>query len=404
MSTTVRPTLLFWCQHSVGLGHLVRSLALAEALQHDFEVVLLNGGPMPTGLTIPEGVEIVNLDPLGHDGGYELVSRSSQVDVETAKRRRVATILRALADRRPRVVLLELYPFGRKKFAFEMDPLLSAIDELGVEAPKVVCSVRDILVNQRRDQARHDERAALRSNEALDAILFHADPTFATLDESFRPRTPLRVPVYATGFVTAGASRPVARPAVDERADRVIVSVGGGMVGEPIVRAAVAAHAAVAAATGLETLIVAGPFLPTPEWDWLVDQAERSCRLHVIRQVDDLASEIAGSAVSVSQCGYNTTMDLLRAGTPAVVVPYSEGREDEQRRRALRLQELGIVHTVDPDELTPERLTAAIVTAAGSPPPTVSLDLDGATASARIVAELAGIDAPLGERKGLLTP
>ena len=42
-----RPALLFWCQHSLGLGHLVRSLALAEALRERFDVVLLNGGRFP---------------------------------------------------------------------------------------------------------------------------------------------------------------------------------------------------------------------------------------------------------------------------------------------------------------------------------------------------------------------
>ena len=56
-----RPTLLFYCQHALGLGHLVRSLTLAEALAGTFDVVLLNGGRMPDSTTVPSRVRVVNL-------------------------------------------------------------------------------------------------------------------------------------------------------------------------------------------------------------------------------------------------------------------------------------------------------------------------------------------------------
>jgi predicted glycosyltransferase len=380
-----RPHLLFWCQHSLGLGHLVRSLALAEALRDRFHVVLLNGGRFPSGLQVPAGVTVVNLVPLGHDDGYELVSHDPAHDVESAKASRVAAILDAVDTYRPAVVLLELYPFGRKKFAFEVEPLLAAVEAMGEDRPKVVCSVRDILVNQRQDQARHDERAAVAANAHLDAVLVHSDPSFASLDESFRPATPLSVPVFHTGFVTP---RPVPPPPGEERAARVIVSSGGGMVGEPIVRAAVGAHRRVHVATGLRTLVVAGPFLPDDVWAWLQDEAERSPWLDVVRQVRDLAGEIRRSAVTVSQCGYNTTMDLLRARTPTIVVPYSDGKEDEQRRRATRLSALGVLTSIEAAELTPDRLVAAITAAVEAPPSPTLLDLDGAGTSARIIAGL----------------
>ena len=47
-----RPTLLFYCQHALGLGHLVRSLTLAGSLSERFNVVLLNGGRFPEGTTV----------------------------------------------------------------------------------------------------------------------------------------------------------------------------------------------------------------------------------------------------------------------------------------------------------------------------------------------------------------
>lgn len=386
-ATPPRPTLLFYCQHSLGLGHLVRSLALADGLAEHFDVVLLNGGRLPPGTGVPAGVELVNLPPLGHDDGYELVSHDPAYTVCQAKAVRQAMVLDALATRKPAVLLVELFPFGRKKFAFELDPLLDAVAAQGPDRPKVVCSLRDILVNQRRDQARHDERAALAANRSFDAIVVHTDPAFARLEESFRPATPLAVPVLYTGFVTSAS--PVRRAA--NPVPRVIVSAGGGMVGEPLFRAAVQAHRQVFERTGLTTTVVAGPFLPDDAWAWLEDRASASAELEAIRQVEDLAGEIARSAVSVSQCGYNTTMDLLRAGTPAVVVPYAEGKEDEQPRRGERLAGLGVVQVVSDGDLDAHSLLEAIVAARLAPPAPVTLDLSGRETTARLIGELAGV-------------
>ncbi len=97
------------------------------------------------------------------------------------------------------------------------------------------------------------------------------------------------------------------------------------------------------------------------------------------------------SALSLSQAGYNTTMDILRAGTPSVVVPYGDGREDEQATRARRLEELGVLRTVSPQDLGTDRLLDELVALAGTRPSRVNLDLTGSATTARLVGELAGL-------------
>ena len=389
-----RPTVLFYCQHSLGLGHLARSLALADGLAARFDVVLLNGGRLPAGTRVPDGVRLVNLPPLGHASDYSLVSHDPAVTVDDALARRRRIILDTFAATRPAALVVELFPFGRKKFAGELIPLLEAATAADGPRPRVVCSIRDILVGQRIDQGGHDERASVTANRYFDAVLVHADPAFARLEESFAPATPLTVPVHYTGFVTSPASRQESGRECGVREPRLLVSAGGGMVGEPLFRTAVAAHRALADRTGLRTTVVAGPFLPEPAWEWLHEQAAREPMLDAVRRVDDLAAEIRRSALSLSQCGYNTAMDLIRAGTPAVVVPYAEGREDEQHRRARQLAELGVLRTVAPAELTPQRLVDELCALRAFRPAPAALDLDGRTTSARIVAELVDAAAP----------
>jgi predicted glycosyltransferase len=161
------------------------------------------------------------------------------------------------------------------------------------------------------------------------------------------------------------------------------------MVGEPLFREAVDQHRALFDRTGLATTVVAGPFLPDPGWQWLQQEAAGSPHLHVVRRVDDLCAEMARSTLSLSQAGYNTTMDILRAGTPAVVVPYSAGREDEQASRARRLEAVGALRAVPARELGTGRLLEELVLLAGGRPAPVRLDLDGARTTARVVTGLA---------------
>ena len=383
-----RPTLLFYCQHALGLGHLVRSLALAEGLAATFDVVLLNGGRMPAGTATPAGVRVVNLPPLGHDENFKLISHDPAWTVEAAMRDRPRIILDELASTDPAVVLIELFPFGRKKFEFELLPLLEAVHSVGAERARVVCSVRDILVGSRDDQARHDERACGLANRYFDTILVHSDPRFARLEQTFHPVTPMTVPVRYTGFVTDDIA-PI-HIAGGQRLRRVLVSAGGGMVGEPLFRAVVEAHDRWYRGSGLTTTVLAGPFAPEPVWAWLQEQGGRLDGFEVVRYLPNLRSEMARSTVAVSQCGYNTTMDILRAGVPAVVVPYAEGNEDEQRQRADRLAALGVLHCLPPEHLDPTTLADAVLQAAASTPAKVTLDLGGRDAAARIIAELCG--------------
>jgi predicted glycosyltransferase len=380
-----RERLLFYCQHSLGLGHLARSLRLAEGLTERFDVLLLNGGRFPPGTRLPAEVSVLNLPPLGHDADNQLVSHDPAYSVAQACVRRTELLLAAVRDTRPAVVLIEMYPFGRRKFEFELVPLLNAVAaRSGADRPKVVCSLRDILVQRAVGQRKHDERAVIVLNAAFDAILMHSDPAFATLPESFQPRTPLRVPVHHTGFVAPPAPAPVTH-----RLPRLIVSSGGGMVGEPLVRAAVEVHRDLFIRTGLRTTVVAGPFLPEPVWAWLREQATLSPVLEAVRRVDDLAGEIARSSLSLSQGGYNTTMDLLRAGTPAVVVPFADGGENEQTVRTGRLTELGVLRMVPATSLGDrETLLSALAAAAAAQPAPVRLDLCGAQHTARILADL----------------
>jgi predicted glycosyltransferase len=190
----------------------------------------------------------------------------------------------------------------------------------------------------------------------------------------------LRVPVHHTGFVTAPSR---ATPPRREAGSTVVVSAGGGRVGEPLLQAAIDAFPRLRE-HGMRMRVIAGPFLPDDAWHRLKARADEP-DLVVLREVEDLSAELGRAAASVSQCGYNTALEVLRSGIPALVVPYLAPGEDEQIRRAQRLAALGAVRMLDPRDLSGSRLARAIAELPNGVAQRVDLDLDGATTSAEVV-------------------
>jgi len=371
------------------MGHLVRSLALAERLGRHFRVMLLNGGRLPAGIVIPSNIQFVNLPPLGMDEANQLVSHDKRIPVARALDRRKKMIRVTFDNLRPVVVLVELFPFGRKKFANEILPLLQAARDKETRA-LVVCSLRDILVSRESDQEFND-RAAAWANEFFDVVLIHSDPSFARLEESFQSSVPLQVPIKYTGFVVP-ASAPAA-PTESTR-KRILVSAGGGIAGEPLLRTAIQAFDYLQDDRSVEMKVIAGPFLSEESWRALRSLAQGRNKLRLVRQVSDLCGELCGAAVSVSQAGYNTCLDVLRAKVPAILVPFAKENEDEQRKRALRLQDLGAVRVIEQHDLTPARLAEEIRESMKSKFVTPALDLNGAENAAALIESMTAMTAP----------
>lgn len=366
------------------MGHLVRSLALGESLSQRFRVILLNGGRLPKGLVIPTGVQVINLPPLGIDDANQLVSHDKRISVERALERRKKMIRTCFDNLRPAVIVLELFPFGRKKFAVELRPLLEMAHSQETRS-LIVSSLRDIFGTQRPIQQKYDDRAAMLANQFLDLVLVHSDPTFAHFDESFRPTVSLRVPVVHTGFVVP---RLGPSPRLENTRKRIVVSAGGGTSGEQLMRMAVDTLSHFERDPQIEMKVIAGPFLPDEAWNTLRALAREKPQLTAVRHVPTLRDEFCGAAVSISQAGYNTCLDILRAGVPALLVPSAKGNENEQSKRALRLQRLGAAKVLDQKDLNPVQLAANIRELMNAEMAKPKLDLNGAERSAQIIESM----------------
>ncbi len=378
-----KPILFLYCQHSLGMGHLRRTIEIAKALNNKFRVVFFNGGRIPEAIPRPEEIEFIDLPPLGMAANGILFSQGNEQDLAIIKETRCQLLLEHFYQLQPDVLLVELFPFGRKKFAFELLPLLRMAKKSDPK-PLVVCDLRDILVDDRRDQQRHDDRACWLSKRYFDAILIHTDPDFARLEESFKPRLPLKTPVFYTGFVAGDVE-------INEDYDQnpgIIVSAGGGNVGASLFHAAVEAQPIILERYRLPMSIVAGPFLPESEWNLLKLKSQNNKGITLYRSVPDLKCLFQNAEISISQCGYNTVMDVLKTHVPALLIPYAEGRENEQTKRALKLEKLGVVRVLAATTLTTDNLLREIDSLLLFGPKSIKLQMDGANKSSEIIFDL----------------
>jgi predicted glycosyltransferase len=370
---------MLYCQHSLGLGHFVRSIALAQELGRHFDLLFLNGGVLPRDIALPDNVAFEHLPPIRIDDDGQLSGAAGEpLDQLLCRRRdRMLDLARRHA---PSLLVVELYPFGRRKFGTELLPLIAAVRDRG---GTVVSSVRDILVG-RSNQRHHDDRAAVLLNDLFDAVLVHSDPNVARLDASFQPSRPLAVPTHYTGYVRASRTE----AAVEQRGTDTLVSAGGGAVGRPLLDAALAAQRILWRKRRWPMTLVAGPFLPQPDWEAVQLAAADIPGVRLLRSVPDMLQLLRRAGRSVSQCGYNTALEVIEAGVPSLFVPYAAGQETEQTVRAQRLAALGHGEWMPQATLDGAALADRLVTlrpaCEGS-----KIALDGAAVSAALLSQIA---------------
>jgi predicted glycosyltransferase len=372
------PRVFFYVQHLLGIGHLARASRIASALAaNHFDVTVVTGGSSVPGFPGPD-VKSLALPPLfAESAGFSgLVDQHGNPADDDYLARRRELLLEAFRTTQPDVVIIEAFPFGRRQMRFELMPLLDAI-ERSKPRPLLLTSVRDIL--QERMKPGRDQETVSLINKHFDHVLVHGDPSFVALQDTFPLSGEISDKIIYTGLV---AGPPPGEPS--EVFD-VVVSAGGGAVGTELIRSAL--YTARNSNFGGAWCLITGPKIP--ETDFAALAAEAPDNVSLLRFRRDFPSLLKGAELSISQAGYNTVCDLLRAQCRSILVPFTAGGETEQSVRATRLEALGLAIALPENGLNGDILSEAIRAAMDQPkPPSHRLDLDGAKRTAEILRQL----------------
>jgi predicted glycosyltransferase len=374
----MRLRVLIAVTHLLGAGHLTRAAALARAFAlSGHEVTLVSGGRR-TALRDCERVKFVQL-PSVHIVGTDfktLLNEAGEPVREAHLAERRALLLDQLRTTRPDVLITELFPFGRRVLADEFMALLHEARRMRPR-PLILSSVRDILVaptRQDRIREAHDRLA-----RCYDAVLVHGDPQLIPLGASWPLDEETKSLLHYTGYVDEDPA-----PLSLHTRTGIVVSGGSSAASLPLYRAALEAARGI---SDRSWRILVGQGIG--EADFRSLQTDAPAHATVERARPDFRALLARAELSVSQAGYNTVVDVLRAGVRPVLVPFEAGNETEQRLRAETLKALDLAEIVPEAELSPEHLIAAIARALSRPAMgTPPVSLDGARGSVVITERL----------------
>src|SRR5215472_485206 len=378
---------LMYCRHVLSIGHLVRSTEIARAVSQRAEVTFVSGGAPIDGFPFPSSVKLTQLPALQTDdefGALESLGCGQDIhDIQDLRREQLLTVFDEVL---PDVLMIELFPFGRKRFAFELIPVLERARQRDGQT-LVACSLRDVLV-EKSDQMTHEERVCRIVNAYFDSILVHGDPAFLKLNETFHRVPDLRCRIRYTGFVQQQDGRDAA--VVDAREPTIVVSIGSGRYrqGQFLLESVI--HAAPLLERRIPHVfrIFAGPFIPDDVFRRLKDLADGRRNVQLERYSPSLLGHLGRADLSISMGGYNTVMNLLATGIRSLVYPYTSNNDQEQHIRARRLEYLGMVELLHPEMLVPQVLAPKIAGMFSKTPARPKFDMNGAVNTARILESM----------------
>lgn len=357
--------LFYYCQHVLGIGHFHRSMALCRQLAKKFEVTLILGGP-PVAADL-SGMQVIQLPGLQMDNTFSRLTPCDEtLNLEAVKKTRSQMLCNIYRTIQPDILITELYPFGRKAFRFELDPLLDEIQKDEKNSCKCFSSVRDILVEKTEGKEKFEMRVVKTLNRYFDGVLIHGDPEIVLLARTFGRFSQITIPCYYTGYIVPQSNTIEDKDLIEPRdllhlprqRKLIVASIGGGNVGGKLLESSARAVTLLKSKEhDIHLQIFTGPYCSTETINSLNHFA--CSYITVDRFTDNFIEWLKAADLSISMGGYNTSMNLAQSGIPALVLPF--GQNQEQRMRAELLEPHCGISILSENDCSPPLLAERIL-------------------------------------------
>ena len=367
-------------------------MEIVRGLMLDFQVCFINGGQIIKEFEIPDGIEVVNLPAIKTDSEFkQLKPVDTSLSLAEVQEFRKNKLLQVADEFQPDVLTIELFPFGRGKFSFELIPLLEKLQNSDKQV-KIVSSLRDIVVTK-TNQEKYENKVCRLMNQYFDLLLIHGDPNFITLNESFSRVKDIQCQTKYTGYVV---QKPSVNPELTEE-DReileseqplILVSVGGGRFGHELIDCIIESADILKQELPHHIQVFAGPFSPEDKVEVWQKITENKQNIKVSRYTKNLLSYMQKADLSISMSGYNTTLNVMTTGVRAMILPFKGNNDQEQRIRAGKLDSLGVVKMLDDSDLQPEIFSQKLINYLAIKPKKLEFDFNGVENTAALVKNI----------------
>ena len=319
-------SLLYCCMGPRSDHAILRARQTAEKLGEQFNVTVIVDRAMVPATESTDNLRFVEIGPenLAAAGSGEPPIAGASPAPSTRRTRLLAEV-EAI---RPRVLLVDGIPFGRRSDADDIMSLIPKIRSQHLGEVMVAAISDSVMSDQFYCTEKEVDWCARILNRFFDAVIVRSDPIFARFE----------IPVHHVGFV----------PPSEATADRIFgdrrgiaVLAGDGHHGPRLLKSSIEAQKILHRTTGEPmTIVVPGELLPAMK-DKLEKQAEDVPELTLKYDVADEELEIASARWCVCSCNERTAAHVMRSDTPVIIVPDAPRNQEENTERARRLVHWG---------------------------------------------------------------
>lgn len=373
------------------MGHLRIVLRLASCIQAevaDASMLLLTASTLAHAFRLPKGLDVIQIPALDRSNGVASYRPLRlPLTFERVKKLRERIIGETARTYCPDLLLVDFRPGG---LAGELVPTLRALKRRRRTA--LVLLLRDIVDDPGIVRVRWRVDQGMQALEYYDEIWVYGCQNLYDPIREYQFPTEIARKIRFCGYLDidppVAANDDIRRTFGIPRQSFVLVTVGSGREGFPLLDTFVRALAQFPNEPDLFSLIVGGPLLPMEQRDIIRRHCEAlssHCPGRRVRFVDflpNLLDYMAAADVVVSMGGYNAATEILRLGKRAVVVPHTSSH-NEQLIRASLFESLGLIRMIHPNQLSPHKLVETILAALQNEPPThqrllqLGFDFDG---------------------------
>ena len=356
MRGTGNYNILMYSHDTYGLGHIRRSMAIANHLRDAHtNVLILTGSPLAGRFSFPEQVDFVRIPGMIKRTNEDYQSLSIRIDQEHALSIRTNIILATARTFKPDLFIVDKEPHGLKR---EVLPTLEWLKENSPSTSSIL-GLRDILDDSeviRRDWQEKEVYTSL--SRLYDEIWIYGNRDIYDPAEHYAFPDDVRVKTTFTGYIPRKTLAPRIRKKVRNRYRVldddifILVTTGGGGDGCEMVEHYLAMHEYYPTSLPLKSIIITGPFMPKRKRERLKKRA----KLQGIKMLPfhpQLEELMKGADLVVSMGGYNTICEILTQKTPALIIPRETPRT-EQLIRATCLKDRGLLDFIPWTKVTPQ--------------------------------------------------
>ncbi len=360
--------LLMYSHDTFGLGHLRRSMAIANHLvahNKNLTILILTGSSIIGRFDFKTRVDFVRIPGVIKKRNGDYTSLQLHLDIEDTLQLRENIIHNTAKSFNPDLFIVDKEPLGLRG---EVRSTLEMLNEANVPC---VLGLRDIMDDPEILEPEWERKRALPALRDL----YHEIWVYGLL-QICHPLAGLNVPepikrkTVFTGYLRRHipASSFITIPLNKLKTPYILVTPGGGGDGNIMVDWVLRAYET-SANIPHPALIVLGPFMDSKSQATFINRAQHLNNVEIIR-FDTHMEELYQRAVAVvAMGGYNTFCEILSFNKRALILPRTKPRL-EQILRASRAQELGLVTFLDTTKtLTTKRMIQSLCNLTQQPQP-----------------------------------